>query len=317
MRYNLIKRYFLKKITEYTDDVLIKGGTKMNKLWKRAGVAALACAMTAGMCVPVSADDEVEIVVFAAASMTETLTEIAEMYKEVAPNVTVIYSFDSSGTLKTQIQEGADCDLFISAAQKQMNQLDITADPSVNEEGLDFVVEDSRIDLVENKVVLVVPEGNEAGIESFDDLTTDKLSLLCLGNEDVPVGAYSDEILENLGIDKAQLEADGKVTYGTNVKEVTSQVSEAAVDAGIIYATDAYSAGLTVVDEATSDMCRQVIYPAAVLNISKNPEAAQAFLDYLQTDECAAVFEEVGFTMVQAEETEAEADAEAETEAES
>lgn len=281
----------------------------MNRLWKVTGTLVLAGTMAAGMCMSSAAEEEVELVVFAAASMTETLTEIADMYREAAPNVTLTYNFDSSGTLKTQIQEGADCDLFISAAQKQMNQLDITADPSVNEEGLDFVLEDSRIDLVENKVVLVVPEGNPAEIESFDDLVTDKLSLLCLGNEDVPVGAYSDEILENLGIDKAQLEADGKVTYGSNVKEVTSQVSEAAVDAGIIYATDAFSAGLTVVDEATSDMCRQVIYPAAVLNVSANPEAAQAFLDYLQTDECAAVFEEVGFTMVHAAGDEAETEA--------
>ncbi|MDO5424596.1 MAG: molybdate ABC transporter substrate-binding protein [Eubacteriales bacterium] len=288
----------------------------MNKLMKKAGALVLTGAMAASMCMGASAEEEVELVVFAAASMTETMTEIAEMYKEVAPNVTITYNFDSSGTLKTQIQEGADCDLFISAAQKQMNQLDINADASVNEEGLDFVVADSRIDLVENKVVLVVPEGNPAGIESFDDLTSDKLTLLCLGNEDVPVGAYSDEILESLGIDKAQLEADGKVTYGTNVKEVTSQVSEAAVDAGIIYATDAYSAGLTVVDEATSEMCRQVIYPAAVLNVSQNPEEAQAFLDYLQTDDCAAVFEEVGFTMVQAEEAETEVETESETAAE-
>jgi molybdate transport system substrate-binding protein len=284
----------------------------MNRWFKKTGAVVLAGAMAAGMCMSASAEENVEIVVFAAASMTETLTEIAEMYKEVNPNVTITYNFDSSGTLKTQIQEGADCDLFISAAQKQMNQLDITADPSVNEEGLDFVVEDSRIDLVENKVVLVVPEENPAGIESFEDLASDKLSLLCLGNEDVPVGAYSDEILESLGIDKAELEADGKVTYGTNVKEVTSQVSEAAVDAGIIYATDAYSAGLTVVDEATSDMCRLVIYPAAVLNVSEHPEEAQKFLDYLLTDECAAVFEEVGFTMVPQEEVEAETETEAE-----
>lgn len=285
----------------------------MKNLWKKAGAVLVAGAMVGSMCTSVYAADDVELVVFAAASMTETLTEIADMYKEVAPNVTLTYNFDSSGTLKTQIQEGADCDLFISAAQKQMDQMDIKADPSVNEEGLDFVVEDSRVNLLENKVVLVVPEDNPAGIESFQDLTTDKLSLLCLGNEDVPVGAYSDEILENLGIDKAQLEADGKVTYGTNVKEVTSQVSEGAVDAGIIYATDAFSAGLTVVDEATTDMCRQVIYPAAVLNISKNAEAAQAFLDYLKTDECAAVFEKVGFTMVEQEEDSADGE-EAETE---
>lgn len=238
---------------------------------------------------------EVTLNVFAAASMTETLTEIQEMYKEVAPNVTLVFNFDSSGTLKTQIQEGADCDVFISAAQKQMNQLDKDADPEVNTEGLDYVLEGTRVNLLENKVVLAVPDGNPKDIESFEDLGTDKLSLLALGNEDVPVGQYSTEILTNLGI-LDSLEAEGKITYGSNVKEVTTQVSEAAADAGIIYATDAFSAGLTVVDQAEGDLCKQVIYPAAVLNISRNPEAAKEFLAYLQTDTCMQVFEAVGFT---------------------
>lgn len=240
---------------------------------------------------------EVTLNVFAAASMTETLTEIQEMYKEVAPNVTLVFNFDSSGTLKTQIQEGADCDVFISAAQKQMNQLDKNADPEVNTEGLDYVLEGTRINLLENKVVLAVPDGNPKGIESFADLGTDKLSLLALGNEDVPVGQYSEEILTNLGI-LDQLEQENKITYGSNVKEVTTQVSEAAADAGIIYATDAYSAGLSVVAQADDTMCKQVIYPAAVLNISENQDAAEAFLDYLKTDDCMKVFEEVGFTAV-------------------
>ena len=240
---------------------------------------------------------EVTLNVFAAASMTETLTEIQEMYKEVAPNVTLVFNFDSSGTLKTQIQEGADCDVFISAAQKQMNQLDKDADPEVNTEGLDYVLEGTRINLLENKVVLAVPDGNPKGIESFADLGTDKLSLLALGNEDVPVGQYSEEILTNLGI-LDQLEQENKITYGSNVKEVTTQVSEAAADAGIIYATDAYSAGLPVVAQADDTMRKQVIYPAAVLNISENQDAAEAFLDYLKTDDCRKVFEEVGFTAV-------------------
>ena len=240
---------------------------------------------------------EVTLNVFAAASMTETLTEIQEMYKEVASNVTLVFNFDSSGTLKTQIQEGADCDVFISAAQKQMNQLDKDADPEVNTEGLDYVLEGTRINLLENKVVLAVPDGNPKGIESFADLGTDKLSLLALGNEDVPVGQYSEEILTNLGM-LDQLEQENKITYGSNVKEVTTQVSEAAADAGIIYATDAYSAGLPVVAQADDTMCKQVIYPAAVLNISENQDAAEAFLDYLKTDDCMKVFEEVGFTAV-------------------
>ena len=240
---------------------------------------------------------EVTLNVFAAASMTETLTEIQKMYKEVAPNVTLVFNFDSSGTLKTQIQEGADCDVFISAAQKQMNQLDKDADPEVNTEGLDYVLEGTRINLLENKVVLAVPDGNPKGIESFADLGTDKLSLLALGNEDVPVGQYSEEILTNLGM-LDQLEQENKITYGSNVKEVTTQVSEAAADAGIIYATDAYSADLPVVAQADDTMCKQVIYPAAVLNISENQDAAEAFLDYLKTDDCMKVFEEVGFTAV-------------------
>lgn len=242
--------------------------------------------------------EPVELIVFAAASMTETLEEIADLYKEAAPNVTLTYTFDSSGTLKTQIQEGSDCDIFISAAQKQMNQLDITADPSINTENLDYVLEGSRFNLVENKVVLAVPEGNPADITSYDDLGTDKLNLICLGNSDVPVGAYSDEILDNLGI-RDDLEAASKITYGSNVKEVTTQVSEGSVDCGIIYATDAFSAGLTVVDEATADMCSQVVYPAAVMKTSAHPDEAQAFLDFLRTEDCAKVFESVGFSMAE------------------
>ncbi|MGE4548202.1 MAG: molybdate ABC transporter substrate-binding protein [Intestinibacillus sp.] len=241
----------------------------------------------------------VELTVFAAASMTETLSEIAEMYKEVAPNVTLVYNFDSSGTLKTQIQEGADCDVFISAGQKQMDQLDSTADKAVNTEGLDFVEDTTRRNILENKVTLVVPEGNPAGIKSFQDLMTDKLKLLAIGNSDVPVGQYTLDILTYLGTSAEELAAAGKVTYGSNVKEVTTQVTEAAADAGVVYATDAYSAGLTVVDTATKDMCKQVIYPAAALKTAAHPEEAGAFLDYLGTEDAAKVFEKVGFTVIQ------------------
>ena len=239
-----------------------------------------------------------ELIVFAAASMQETLEEIADLYKEVAPDVTISYNFDSSGTLKTQIQEGADCDIFLSAAPKQMNQLDANGGEE-NTEGLDFVLSDTRLDLLENKVTLAVPEGNPAGIESFDqlaDLLKNGEVFLAMGNNDVPVGQYTQKIFDYYGLDEEALAQAGKLTYGSNVKEVTTAVSEAAVDCGVIYATDAFSAGLTVVDEATADMCGQVIYPAAVLKISQHQDAAQAFLDYLSTDEAAAVFERVGFT---------------------
>ena len=247
-----------------------------------------------------SAEKEpVELTVFAAASMTETLTEIIEMYRQVAPNVTVTASYESSGTLKTQIQEGADCDIFISAGQKQMNQLDITADASVNTESLDFVLDGTRIDLLENKVTLVVPQGNPKGIESFDDMIAGLKGgsiLLAMGNSDVPVGQYTQKILTYYQLDETALASSGCITYGSNVKEVTSHVSEAAVDCGVVYCTDAFSAGLTVVDSATAEMCGQVIYPAAVMKSSRNPEAARAFLDYLRTDVAMAVFEKVGFS---------------------
>lgn len=245
--------------------------------------------------------DQVELVVFAAASMTETLTELSNAYMEENPNVDVVLNFDSSGTLKTQIQEGADCDVFISAGQLQMDQLDANADPSVNTEGLDFVLEDSRFDILENKVALAVPDDNPKDINSYDDMKAGLENgsiLLAMGNSDVPVGQYTQKILTYLGLDETALANAGNITYGSNVKEVTTQVSEAAVDCGIIYQTDAYSAGLTVVDTATPEMCGQVIYPAAVLNVSKNPDVAKDYLDFLTSDDADAVFEEVGFTAI-------------------
>ncbi len=243
--------------------------------------------------------EPVELIVFAAASMTETLTELGEAYMAENPSVKLVFNFESSGTLKTQIQEGADCDIFISAGQKQMNQLDITADASVNTEGLDFVLADTRFDILENKVALAVPEGNAANINSYEDLHNglkEGSIMLAMGNADVPVGQYTQKILAYYELSEEELARAGKITYGSNVKEVTTQVSEGTVDCGIIYQTDAFSAGLTVVDVATAEMCGQVIYPAAVLNISDNVEAAQAFLDYLTSDAGDAVFEKVGFT---------------------
>ena len=244
--------------------------------------------------------EPITLVVFAAASLTETLTEIAGDYQAVAPNVTLSFNFDSSGKLLTLIEEGAECDLFLSAAPKQMNALDGTLkdDAEKNPDGLDMLLEGSRVNLLENKVTLAVPEGNPKGIESFDQLAELLQSgdvLLAMGNSDVPVGQYTQKILDYYGFDEAALADAGVLTYGNNVKEVTSQVTEASVDCGIIYATDAFSAGLTVVDSATAEMCGQVIYPAAVLKDGQT-EAAQAFLDYLKTDAAMAVFESVGFS---------------------
>jgi len=245
-----------------------------------------------------------EVVVFAAASLTESLTEIKVLYEAAHPEIELVFNFDSSGTLKTQIQEGAVCDLFVSAGQKQVNQLDITKDEEKNPDRLNFVLEGSRTDLLENKVALVTPEGNPKGIESFDALAAllkDGEVLMAMGNSDVPVGQYTQKILAFYGLSEEELAAAGKITYGTNVKEVTTQVVQASVDCGVVYGTDAFSAGLAVTDTATAEMCGQVIYPAAVMKNSAIPDAAQAFLDYLKGDEAMKVFEGIGFSAVRAE----------------
>ena len=280
-----------------------------------AGIAGAAAALTAcggaasstaasvasSAAASLQAAQSVELIVFAAASLTETLTAIGETYSAENPGVTFRFNFDSSGTLKTQIQEGADCDLFISAGQKQMDQLDIMASADVNKDRLDFVDSDTRMDLLENKVVLCVPEGSDKGIDSFDALAEHLKAqdiLFCMGNSDVPVGQYTQKILACYDLDEEALAAAGVITYGSNVKEVTTQITEASVDAGVVYCTDAFSAGLTPVDEATKEMCGQVIYPAAVLKAAPNAEAAKEFLAYLQTDRAATVFEGVGFSAV-------------------
>lgn len=280
-----------------------------------AALLALAMTMTAGLtgCGSTntntnadtgSASDagkKTELVVFAAASMTETLNQIKTDYEAQHKDVTLTYNFDSSGTLKTQIQEGATCDVFISAAQKQMDQLDASKDETANPEKLDFINSDSRMDLLENKVVLVVPENNPKNINSFDDLKNKLESgdvLIAMGNSDVPVGQYTQKILQYFGLDEKALADAGEITYGSNVKEVTTQVSEGSADCGIVYYTDAYSAGLKVVGEATEEMCGKTIYPAAVMKNSEHPEQAQEFLAYLSSDAAAKVFEKVGFVAV-------------------
>lgn len=275
-----------------------------------AALLALAVSMTACLTgcgrtntdTNADASEKTELVVFAAASMTETLNQIKTDYEAQHKDITLTYNFDSSGTLKTQIQEGATCDVFISAAQKQMDQLDASKDNTANPEQLDFINSDSRMDLLQNKVVLVVPENNPKNINSFDDLKSKLESgdvLLAMGNSDVPVGQYTQKILQYWGLDEKALADAGEITYGSNVKEVTTQVSEGSADCGVVYYTDAYSAGLKVVGEATEEMCGKTIYPAAVMKNSQHPKEAQKFLDYLHGDAATQVFEKVGFVAVQ------------------
>jgi molybdate transport system substrate-binding protein len=238
------------------------------------------------------------VTVFAAASMTESLNQIAELYKKAAPDVEIVYNFDSSGTLKTQIQEGAECDIFISAGQRQMDQIDITANPAVNTEKLDFVLPGTRFDIVANQVVLIVPKGkNPKGIDDFADVVTDKVSIVALGNSDVPVGQYSEEIYTNLGIWE-QLTLMSKITFASNVKEVLVQVAAAAVDCGIVYGTDAATSnGVEIVASAPAGSHRPIVYPAAILSRVKDEAAAKAFVEFLKGDESTQVFTGIGFAI--------------------
>ena len=253
---------------------------------------------------PSATGEPVTLYVSAAASMTESLDEVIANYTAENPNVTITPTYDSSGTLLTQIQAGADCDIFISAAQKQMNAIDETATEGY--EGTNYVAQGTRVDLLQNKCALIVSPTTTKTIASWSDFETAIKSAqsasdltFCMGNADVPVGQYTSAILTNLGLNEADMVAKGIVSYGTNVKEVTSQVSTGAADCGIVYATDAYSAGLDIVDTASDELVgKKVIYPAAVMANSANQEAAQAFLDYLQTDDAMAVFEKVGFTKI-------------------
>ena len=250
-------------------------------------LAALSLSACAGTTPPVQQTEDVELIVFAAASLTEALDEIGAAYQETVPGVRLVPSYASSGALQDQIEAGANCDLFLSAASKQMDAL----------EAQDLILSGTRVDLLENEVVLTVPEGDPAGIVGFADLM-ERLGrgdvFLAVGGDGVPVGQYTRKIFDWFGVDEDAVSSC--LTFGSDVKEVTAQVKEGVVDAGIVYATDAASAGLPVVDSATEEMCGRVVYPAAVTAGSVHPDEARAFLTYLCGDEASAVFERIGFT---------------------
>ena len=232
-----------------------------------------------------AAVEPVTLSVFAAASLTEALNEIAELYKGSAPAVTLSFNFDSSGKLQTQIENGGEADVFFSAGQKQMDAI-----------AEQYIDPDTRKDLLVNEIVLVAPEGNKAGISSFDDCLTDKVKQMSIGGAGVPVGQYTEELFTFMkGWDKIQK----KASLGSNVKEVLAQVETGSVDCGVVYATDAAaSTAVTIVAKAPEGSHKPAVYPAAVLKGSANADAAKAFLDYLSGPEATAVFEKIGFQVL-------------------
>ena len=276
-----------------------------NKKMKKKILAALTAGiLTTGLLTGnvFAADTEVkgdenlkgEVYAFIAASLSNSMEEIQKDFNELYPNVTIYYSADSSGTLQTQIEEGARCDLFFSAADKQMDAL--------TEEKL--TKEDTVKDLLENKVVLIKPKDGETKVTGFENITD--AANIALAGDSVPVGQYSREIFDNLGITDEVNKME--INEGKNVSEVLAAVSEGSNEIGIVYATDAASVAdkVDVIAEAPADALKTpVLYPVGLIEDKEASEddtaAAEAFLEYIKSDDAMKVFEKYGFTAYKAD----------------
>ncbi len=232
-------------------------------------------------------EKNVELHVSAAASLTNAMNELAELYAKENPNVKIVFNFGSSGALQQAIENGGETDLFFSAAQKQMNALDEKGE----------LAEGTRKDLLRNEVVLIVPNDSNKNISDFNDVATDKVEKIALGEpKGVPVGQYSEEIFTTLNILDA---VKAKAVYGSDVRQVLAWTESGEVDCGVVYATDAaISDKVKVICAAPEGSHKPVIYPAAVIKSSKNLDAAKKFLEFTGSDAAKKVFAKYGFTSI-------------------
>ena len=239
-----------------------------------------------------------EVNTFIAASLSNAMEEIQKDFNETYPDVEILYNADSSGTLQTQIEEGARCDIFFSAADKQMNAL-------VDE---DLAKKDTVEDILENKVVLIKPKDGETKVAGFENITD--AANIALAGDSVPVGQYAREIFDNLGITDEVNKME--INEGKNVSEVLAAVSEGSNEIGIVYATDAASVAdkVDVIAEAPADALKTpVLYPVGLIEDKEASEddtaAAEAFLEYIKSDDAMKVFEKYGFTAYKADDADA------------
>ena len=261
----------------------------------------MAAGMTAGSVQAATTEDASgDLYVFIAASLANAMDVIQKDFNEEYPDVNILFNADSSGTLQTQIEEGSRCDIFFSAATKQMDAL-------VDEKLAD---KDSVVDLLENKVVLIKPKGGKTKVTGFENITD--AENMALAGEDVPVGQYSREIFKNLGIEDDVNKME--INEGKNVTEVLAAVSEGSNEVGIVYATDAASVAdkVDIIAEAPEGSLKtSVLYPVGLtVDAEASDEeaaAADAFLAYLQTDDAMKVFEEYGFAAYKADDKKEEA----------
>ncbi len=230
----------------------------------------------------------VEISVAAAASLTDALGEVDGLYTGNHPNVTITPNFASSGTLQKQIEQGAPVDIFISAAAAQMDSLQ-------NE---NLIVVATRKNLLNNKVVLIVPADSTLNLTSFSDLAGNQVKSVAIGDpKSVPAGTYGQQVLDLLGI-TAQVQP--KMILGSDVRQVLNYVETGNVDAGIVYATDAaITEGVKVAVDAPAEINSKIVYPAAVIKASQNTDAAKLYIDFLFSTEARAIFEKYGFVVIQ------------------
>ena len=270
---------------------------------------AMAAGMSAGSVQAADAEDASgDLYVFIAASLSNAMEDIQKDFNKEYPDVNILFNADSSGTLQTQIEEGSRCDVFFSAATKQMDAL-------VDEE---LAEKDSVVDLLENKVVLIKPKDGETKVTGFENITD--AENIALAGEDVPVGQYSREIFKNLGIEDDVNKME--INEGKNVTEVLASVSEGSNEIGIVYATDAASVAdkVDIIAEAPEGSLETpVLYPVGLTIDSEASDseaaAAKAFLEYLQTDDAMKVFEEYGFAEYKADDEKEDAEATEETDA--
>lgn len=231
-------------------------------------------------------EEQVELMIGAAASLTHVTEDLIKIYGEIAPHIKLTPAFASSGALQTQIEEGAPTDVFISAALKQMSAL---------EKG-DYILEGTKKELLINKVVLIAPKGNPAKVESFEDVATEKVKTIAIGDPaSVPVGQYGEEVFKHLGILE---QVTSKANYGTDVIQLLTWVESGEVDCGVVYATDAAtSEKIDIICPAPEGSHKTIIYPVAVLKSSKHQEEAKKFVEFLSSDQAKVAFELYGFTI--------------------
>jgi molybdate transport system substrate-binding protein len=234
-----------------------------------------------------ASNQPVTLNISAAASLTDALKEINGLYAHAKPNVAIVPNFAASGTLQKQIEQGAPCDVFVSAAASQMDNL----------QGEQLLLNDTRKNLLNNKIVLIVPVDSTLNISSFNDLVSDKVKKVALGDPKfVPAGTYGQQAFDELGITS---QVQQKIILGADVRQVLTYVEGGNVDAGIVYLTDAKtSTKVKVVANAPDDINTKVVYPVAIVKTSKNPDAAKDYENFLFNNQAKAVFEKYGFSIV-------------------